>query len=949
MIRKTQMQFWILCLLSLAFTQARAQGWVKKYSPDAMMGINALYNTPDGGCMVTGINLSDGPLRIMKIDAAGGVQWKADHDSLYAIGFTNITQNGGFVTVGNLAGDSSGNVTRNLLRTDANGNKLWLKNIHSSYSGNVGGVGNADVDTTDDGGFMVALTAYDSAVQKHRLYIKKIDANGNIVSQNTLYDADSMKYVYSMRNSKDGGFVAVIAIGSNSTNRYNMLTKIDGNGNFVWDYGPITQVAPIVIVDGNIILQGNTTVKVDQSGSEVWTINYPSVPEPGMSYSNFIERPDHNFTMIGSKKINNVNNFWFLVGDTLGNILQYKKLPIGNLGYLTTSFLASYKTFIATVNGDYLLGGWLQNDPDNYSGFLIKMDSVGNVYPSAATGHAFYDNNTNCSIDSAEMFLGGNIITFTNATDTFTVLTNDTGYYSVALDTGLYQISLKPLSPYWQSVPCNPTQTNQTSVTDTVLNFGFSPISSQPYIVMSSYTRPRSCMPGDYTIQYCNTGTVPFIGIVTVDIDTVLHVDSASATILAQNGSKYIFLAGPLGINECGTVKMYYTTTCDPTLTGHTICINAHAESDTIYNTPLGWDQSNLLVTANCDVANDSVVLNVQNVGSGNMGTPQKLIVIEDNVILIKVPVQLNSLQQFIYKVKANGSTFRAIIPQAISNPYSEFVTDAVEGCGVNQSGGISLHFINQYPNSGYYAFDDNFCSEIHNSYDPNHKSVLPEGTGPDHLIDSTTTLHYNIDFQNTGNDTAYLVRVTDTLADYLDPTTFRAGASSHPYKVELVNNVVEFTFYNINLPDSGTSQLGSNGYVTFTIKQKPGNMQGTVINNDASIYFDYNPAIVTNTATVKIGEVLISGIENLYRDKAVMINAYPNPFTDKTTIMVSGEHFNQMEMSVYDLAGRLVSSQRAYNTDRFILQNNGLSNGSYIFEIRTDNQIIGRGKIQVR
>jgi fimbrial isopeptide formation D2 family protein len=135
-------------------------------------------------------------------------------------------------------------------------------------------------------------------------------------------------------------------------------------------------------------------------------------------------------------------------------------------------------------------------------------------------------------------------------------------------------------------------------------------------------------------------------------------------------------------------------------------------------------------------------------------------------------------------------------------------------------------------------------------SYDPNDKQVsfLNTRQTPS-VIDPNTELTYTIRFQNTGNYQADFVRVTDTLSDKLDLTTLRVLATSHNYTLSVKNkNVLQFEFNPIYLPDSMTSEANSHGFIKFAIKPKKTLTKDEVIKNTAYIFFDYNPAIITNT-----------------------------------------------------------------------------------------------------
>jgi hypothetical protein len=49
-------------------------------------------------------------------------------------------------------------------------------------------------------------------------------------------------------------------------------------------------------------------------------------------------------------------------------------------------------------------------------------------------------------------------------------------------------------------------------------------------------------------------------------------------------------------------------------------------------------------------------------------------------------------------------------------------------------------------------------------------------------------------------------------------------------------------------LPDSGTNEVASHGYIIYRIRTKADVAAGSLIENTANIFFDENPAVVTNT-----------------------------------------------------------------------------------------------------
>ena len=83
-----------------------------------------------------------------------------------------------------------------------------------------------------------------------------------------------------------------------------------------------------------------------------------------------------------------------------------------------------------------------------------------------------------------------------------------------------------------------------------------------------------------------------------------------------------------------------------------------------------------------------------------------------------------------------------------------------------------------------------------------------------------------------------------------LDISTIRPGVSSHDYELEIVQGpILQFTFENIMLPDSNINEPASHGFVNFSIAPREGLDFGTVLQNTAAIYFDFNEPVITNTA----------------------------------------------------------------------------------------------------
>ena len=169
------------------------------------------------------------------------------------------------------------------------------------------------------------------------------------------------------------------------------------------------------------------------------------------------------------------------------------------------------------------------------------------------------------------------------------------------------------------------------------------------------------------------------------------------------------------------------------------------------------------------------------------------------------------------------------------------------------------------------------------------------------------TELKYKIRFQNTGTDTAFTVVVVDTLSANLDVSSLREIITSHPFTYNVSGQgVLTFTFDNILLPDSNVNEPASHGFIEFTIDQHPSNGIGTVIENTAEIYFDFNPAIVTNTVTNTIVTITdISEKESITNS----LNVYPNPSKGNVFIDVNLKENTNLSIDVVDILGASIYS----------------------------------------
>ncbi|MFB6258431.1 MAG: T9SS type A sorting domain-containing protein [Flavobacteriales bacterium] len=222
-------------------------------------------------------------------------------------------------------------------------------------------------------------------------------------------------------------------------------------------------------------------------------------------------------------------------------------------------------------------------------------------------------------------------------------------------------------------------------------------------------------------------------------------------------------------------------------------------------------------------------------------------------------------------------------------------------------------------------------CGEVVDSWDPNRKEVQPKGQGPDNLIAQGRRMTYTIQFQNTGTAPAMDIRIEDTLdTEVLDQSSFRFLSASHQVDEIRIeeDSIFEFHFDNIMLPDSGTSQADSKGFVRFSIDQDPNLSAGTVIRNHAAIFFDQNQPVITNNTLNTI-----EGPNSLERSKdAPSLRVHPNP-TDEALLLRSDRKIRG-KVLLRDIQGKQVF-QREIDGERSRFEIGSLPQGIYFLIVR--------------
>ena len=482
-------------------------------------------------------------------------------------------------------------------------------------------------------------------------------------------------------------------------------------------------------------------------------------------------------------------------------------------------------------------------------------------------GLVYNDVDLNCILDDFGNVPGirgivqpGEIVVETTPNGVWNIDSLPNGNYTITYDTtGLWKAPCTNVTSFTVINPDDLSQAPSLGMTN------INPC-SEPNVSIHMPIMRRGFSQQKMYVQACNAVTATGAlknAFINITLDDLLKVDSATQSYSTLSENKFRFNIGTLEPGECVNFELS-TTVSTSAFHFQTLCMEAllfpmepclldtitHPAPSDYTSCDLPWDESSLNIDVEC--VNDSLVFTITNTSDPGIGdmdcfSPVRLYI--DGQYIWLDSVQLKGGESFIYSFAGDGRTWRMEVDQHPLHPRPFYPSATIELCGDSTNWTPGL--VDQLPHDDDVSVKDIFCGLVIASYDPNDKTGSPLGVGPNHHISPNTKLDYVIRFQNTGNDTAFTVVIRDTLDLDLDIFSVTAGVSSHDYQFRMHGpRVLEWTFYNILLPDSTTNESNSHGFVTFTVHQIKDLLDGTEINNSVGIYFDFNEPVITNTTS---------------------------------------------------------------------------------------------------
>ncbi len=213
-------------------TNAWAQSyWARTYGGDNTDLALSSQTTPDGGFIVAGhtdsFGAGDWDFWILKLNSSGSIQWQKTYGGggLDAGPSIQTTSDGGFIVAGTTDSFGAGGYDFLVLKLDSSGNIQWQK----TYGAN-GDDSATSIQATSDGGFIVTGATDSFGAGLEDFWILRLDSSGNIVWQKT-YGGSLEDVATSIQATSDGGFIvagATDSFGAGSSDFW--ILKLDSTG-----------------------------------------------------------------------------------------------------------------------------------------------------------------------------------------------------------------------------------------------------------------------------------------------------------------------------------------------------------------------------------------------------------------------------------------------------------------------------------------------------------------------------------------------------------------------------------------------------------------------------------------------------------------------------------------------------------------------------------------------
>jgi hypothetical protein len=298
--------------------------WSRVYGGSNADGVYSLQQTTDGGFIigahVNSFGAGQHDVYLIKINNNGDTLWTKTFGGSSEDRFRDIQQttDGGFILVSETLSFGAGNSDVYLIKTDSIGNLLWTK----TYGGTFSDYGYS-VRQTFDGGYIIAGYTQSFGAGGTDVYLIKTDSSGNLDWAKS-YGGSSNDYGYSVRQTRDGGYIVAGYTESFGMGGDVYLIRIGANSDLIWskvfggsqtDYGwSVRQTT-----DEGFIVAGYTR-SFGSGNEDVYLIKTDQTGSSGCNESSVVTTTNNTTTITGNSTLTIVGGGGqFIAAETIVN------------------------------------------------------------------------------------------------------------------------------------------------------------------------------------------------------------------------------------------------------------------------------------------------------------------------------------------------------------------------------------------------------------------------------------------------------------------------------------------------------------------------------------------------------------------------------------------------------------------------------------------------------
>ncbi|MBU0472595.1 MAG: DJ-1/PfpI family protein [Bacteroidetes bacterium] len=330
-------------------------------------GGRTICETKDGEFVIAGYTFSQGEgnadVLIIKTDAEGNQLWTKTFGgggNDYANSIAECAD-GSFVIAGFTSSFGAGDEDVYLIKTDADGNKIWQKN----YGGSGSEQANKIIETSI-GNYLIAGYTESFGNGQDDVYLIYTDSNGDTLWTKTKGD-DKSQFAKDIIETDDGKFLIVGSTGVFDSqgwgNRDVYLFEMDvaGNCNFTKNYGESSyqnwgnSICPAD--EGNYMIVGDADI-TSQNLYDVYAMK--TMPGETMRWNkrfgegtyydygaSVLKRDDENYIVCGTTKSASTNNNIYVLGiNGLGNVIKKQIVKDTKSEWASEGILTNDKKFV---------------------------------------------------------------------------------------------------------------------------------------------------------------------------------------------------------------------------------------------------------------------------------------------------------------------------------------------------------------------------------------------------------------------------------------------------------------------------------------------------------------------------------------------------------------------------------------------------------------------------